>query len=125
MNYNDLIRDKLQDVRIETSAGTWEKVEKSLDDRMNRKTRIRKMYLKMAAAAAVILLAFFVGKYQPTVERYQLETVEIFSHQGSDHAPLKDLYQNSTPHTYRKNGKLIPNYRMLWDRPLMPRERSL
>ena len=125
MKNNKILRDKIQQARVLPSEGTWTKIEAELD-KENRIGSLKKWSMTGWAAAVFILVAVYLsGQYKGNASSYSPETLKINDQVGDIHFP-NDFYPTQSPaDNYRKNGRLVPNYKAIWKNPLMPAEKHL
>lgn len=121
MKEKGILRDKIEQLRIQPSKRAWRNIERSLDRDSRSKVSVRRSTLGLVAAIVLVVIAYFLGARNLGVTEYSPATLEI-NDQASEILWPSEYYEPASSEMhYRKNGRLIPNSQTLWEHPLVPR----
>ena len=118
------LRDKISMARVRPSDRVWDKVERGIEKEGRIKRVKNRSVIGWAAAVVILVLSYSIHRYDRNSPSYMPEILELNDQTGEINLP-QDIYrlENAIPN-YRKDGRLIPNYRVIWKNPLVPREKS-
>lgn len=114
------LQDKLSSHRINPSPLVWEKIDAELKiKKLQRKNLQFKQVLAVAATVVLILASWFTIQSYSSVP-YEIRSLDIPKHQEM----VTDLHPSANMDLmeekyHNKKGKLLPNYQILADKPLM------
>ena len=122
MNQKGMLQDKMNQLKIQPSERVWNHIEKRLDVTQKAQTSHLRTIWGIAAAIVLVIIAYFIGAKTAVGPVYSPMTLEV-SDQASEVLLPPDSYNLRALEDihYRKDGRLIPNARALWDNPLVPR----
>ncbi|GAA5221191.1 hypothetical protein [Membranihabitans marinus] len=114
------LQDKLHGHSINPSPLVWEKIDAELKIKKLQQKNMRfKQGLAVAATVLLLLVSYFTIQTSSSIP-YEIKSLDIPKHQEM----VSNLYSSSNldliqEKYHNKKGKLLPNYQILADKPLM------
>lgn len=122
MKDRKIFQDKMAFARVKPSEKVWGKIEKGLEKEYRIKRFKNRSLIGWAAAFVILVFSYFIHRNDVNTTAYMPEILELNDYDGElDHWQNVYHMQKVIPN-FRIDGRLVPNYKTIWENPLVPRE---
>ncbi|WP_236978279.1 hypothetical protein [Membranihabitans maritimus] len=116
----DNLRDKLNNARVAPDPKVWQKVEHNLSiEQFHKKNHRTRRWIGIAAGIFLLFACWTLAEIYDK-NSYHLENLNIdHSLAAYDEFPSGNLNKNIDKYEVQTSGKLLPNYKLLSEKPLV------